>query len=412
MRVLFVVGSVLVGLAAADDVPNVRTPEANFAALLKEYEAATAEWKKISPGVTPADPAWITKYEKSPDWEFAPRFITFAEANPHDATGAEALLKVLRMGRARDKALFPYYLRARDLLTREHLQDARVVQAMLRSPFFDAGQTELYFQALLTASNDRETLARAAMALASCHESRSKIAARPYFDHPEDDAKYQASTRYLTERLDPDYIRYFRSADPVALSREREALLERVARDYGDIPQVPSWSTPELQKRGEGRTLGKLAGDKLNALRTISVGMLAPEIEGTDVDGGPLRLSDYRGKVVVLVFWGTWCGPCMGFLPTEKALAERLKDRPFVLLGVNSDKEREALKATSIAKGITWRSWFDGGSPYGPIASRWNVYGWPTIVVIDKAGVIRFKDLSHHTPQPLNDAVDTLLEEK
>jgi thiol-disulfide isomerase/thioredoxin len=316
------------------------------------------------------------------------------------------------MPRARDKAIFPYYIRSRDLLIREHLQDERVVRAMLRGQFFDAGQTEPYFQALLAASGDRDTLARAAMALAKCHEMRSTIAARPYFDHPEDDRKHPATTQYLHGRLEPNFVRYFRTTDPVALTREREALLERVVRDYGDVPLLPRWTRPEAQAKAAGRTLGKLAEEKLTALRTVGVGMVAPEIEGVDVDGAPLRLSDYHGKVVVLVFWGTWCGPCMGFLPTEKALAERLKDRPFALLGVNSDDDREALRAASTAKGITWRSWFDGGSPYGPIASRWNIFGWPTIVVIDKAGVIRFKDLPHHTPQPLNVAVDSLLEEK
>ncbi len=72
-----------------------------------------------------------------------------------------------------------------------------------------------------------------------------------------------------------------------------------------------------------------------------------------------------------------WCSSSGGpgaalaaFLPTEKALVERLKDRPFVLLGVNSDKDRAALKSASTEKGITWRSWFDGGSHFGPIASR------------------------------------------
>jgi len=241
------------------------------------------------------------------------------------------------------------------------------------------------------------------------------IAVRPYFDHPEDDPPgYQATSRYLNDRLLPEYVRYFREADPEVLSREVEVLLERVVREFGDVSRAAPWSTPEVQAkaRAEGLTFGKLAAEKLEARRALAVRKVAPEIEGTDVDGAPLRLSDYRGKVVVLVFWGTWCGPCMSFLPTEKALVERLKDRPFVLLGVNSDKDRAALKAESAEKGITWRSWFDGGNTRGPIATRWNVQGWPTIVVIDKAGVIRFKGLPHHAPKLLNDAVDTLLEEK
>lgn len=409
MRTLFVIASVLAGMPA-DDAPDGRVA-AEFAALSREHDEAQAVWEKLNPRVTPAEPAWVAGYLAIPDWTFAPRYIAFAEANPREAMAVDAALKVLRMGNSRDKAVFSHYIRARDFLIREHLQDEKVVLAMLGSPIRDALQLEPYFQALLAASTDRDTLARAAMALARCHEVRSRIAARPYFDHPED-SKYPETTKFLCERLDPDYVRYFHTADSVVLSRERAALYERVNRDYGDVPQIPAWSTLELQKRGEGRTLGKLAGDKLAAIRAVGVGMTAPEIEGTDVDGMPLRLSDHRGKVVVLVFWGSWCGPCMAFLPTEKSLVERMKGRPFVLLGVNSDKDRETARAKSVEKGITWKSWFDGGSAHGPIASRWDVAGWPTIVVIDKAGVLRFRDLPHHTPGPLNEAVDSLLNEE
>ena len=52
-------------------------------------------------------------------------------------------------------------------------------------------------------------------------------------------------------------------------------------------------------------------------VHNLAVGKPAPEINGVDFDGKPLKLSDYRGKVVVLVFWGTWCGPCMAEVPHE-----------------------------------------------------------------------------------------------
>src|SRR5881397_2162529 len=70
------------------------------------------------------------------------------------------------------------------------------------------------------------------------------------------------------------------------------------------------------------------------------VGQPAPEIEGEDIDGNRMKLSDFRGKVVVLDFWGFWCSYCVRWIPHEKAMVERLKGRPFVLLGVNSDRNR------------------------------------------------------------------------
>ena len=79
-------------------------------------------------------------------------------------------------------------------------------------------------------------------------------------------------------------------------------------------------------------------------------------------------------------------------IPSERSLAEKLKDAPFALLGVNSDKDRADVKKQSRDEWVTWRSWFDGGTTSGPIASRWNVRAWPTTYLIDARGVIRRKN--------------------
>lgn len=80
-------------------------------------------------------------------------------------------------------------------------------------------------------------------------------------------------------------------------------------------------------------------------------------------------------------------------IPHERSLVQKLADKPFVLLGINSDKDKNELLKTLEKEQITWRHWFDGGSTNGPIAKTWNVHGWPTTYVLDADGVIRFKDL-------------------
>lgn len=92
--------------------------------------------------------------------------------------------------------------------------------------------------------------------------------------------------------------------------------------------------------------------------------------------------------------------------PHERSLVQRLRGRPFVLLGVNSDQDREELKQVVVDEQITWRSWWDGGSTDGPIASAWRVSGWPTIYLIDHEGVIRDSD-----PRDLDAAIDLLVAE-
>ena len=95
--------------------------------------------------------------------------------------------------------------------------------------------------------------------------------------------------------------------------------------------------------------------------------------------------------------------------PHERSLVERLKDKPFAIIGVNSDQNRDDLKKVMEKEQITWRSFWDGGSTGGPIATRWNVHGWPTLYVIDAKGVIRARDPGRD--KELDDLIDTLVKE-
>ena len=94
--------------------------------------------------------------------------------------------------------------------------------------------------------------------------------------------------------------------------------------------------------------------------------------------------------------------------PHERSLVKRLAGQPFALLGINSDQDREGLKTVLEEEKITWRSWWDGGNTSGPIATKWNVSGWPTIYILDAEGVIRFKGARG---EKMDKAVNTLLVE-
>jgi thiol-disulfide isomerase/thioredoxin len=108
----------------------------------------------------------------------------------------------------------------------------------------------------------------------------------------------------------------------------------------------------------------------------------APEAAGT-IDGKQFKLSEHRGKVVVLKFGATWCGPCRAMLPHQKELVKRLAGEPFVLLDVDTDKNSD-------------------------LASRWNIRTIPAIFVIDPEGMIRTTNLYD---KDLDRKVDMLLKE-
>src|SRR3954465_1514732 len=95
--------------------------------------------------------------------------------------------------------------------------------------------------------------------------------------------------------------------------------------------------------------------------------------------------------------------------PHERSLVRRLQGMPFVLLGINSDKNLDELHAAMVKEQITWRSWWDGGGTGGPIATLFGVRSWPTIYVLDHKGVIRFKNVRG---EALDKAVTILLEER
>jgi hypothetical protein len=95
--------------------------------------------------------------------------------------------------------------------------------------------------------------------------------------------------------------------------------------------------------------------------------------------------------------------------PHERSLVKKFEGKPFVLLGVNSDEDRQDLNEVLKKENITWRSWFDG-STAGPIATQWNLNGWPTLYVLDAGGVIRLKTEGSELPKGFDDLVERLVE--
>jgi RNA polymerase sigma-70 factor (ECF subfamily) len=183
---------------------------------------------------------------------------------------------------------------------------------------------------------------------------------------------------------------------------EAEGLYQRLVEEFTghDDP-----STRDIVKTFVGRARAEAA-----EIRARGIGKPAPEIEGEDLDSRPMKLSDFRGKVVLVSFWATWCGPCMKLIPHERALVARLEDKPFAIVGVNGDVEPEALSKAIKETGILWRSFQDKRAGQEAISVEWKVFGWPTLYLIDHRGVIRKRWIGAPPAEILDRETDQLVE--
>ena len=93
----------------------------------------------------------------------------------------------------------------------------------------------------------------------------------------------------------------------------------------------------------------------------------------------------------------------------ERSLVQRTQGRPFVLLGVNADESPGRLRQVLLERNLPWRAWWDG--PGGPIARQWGVGAFPTVLLLDHRGVIRYRFDGRPTPSELDAAIDGLLNE-
>lgn len=116
------------------------------------------------------------------------------------------------------------------------------------------------------------------------------------------------------------------------------------------------------------------------------------ELSGTFMDGTPLDWSSYRGKVVLIDFWATWCGPCRAEFPNVIANYDKYHEKGFDVIGINLDDEKSTVEAFLDKEKLPWKTLFNdqpGETGFSnPMARRYGISGIPTVILVDRAGKV------------------------
>lgn len=137
----------------------------------------------------------------------------------------------------------------------------------------------------------------------------------------------------------------------------------------------------------------------------VRVGSLAPSFQARDLAGATVSLDDYRGRVVVLNFWATWCPPCRVEMPELEAYQAEVGGR-LAILGIDMGEPPEAIRPFVREYGVTFPILLDES---GAIAATYSVTGLPTSVILDRAGFIRERVVGAMTRDGLARRVERLL---
>jgi len=147
-------------------------------------------------------------------------------------------------------------------------------------------------------------------------------------------------------------------------------------------------------------------GDK--SLEIADTGQKAPDMPMPGIEGGVVRLDSFKGKVIVLNFWATWCPPCRKEMPLLESTYKRYKEKGLVILGINYNEDRERVLKFTQEMGVTFPIILDKELK---LTRKYGVLSLPATFFIDKKGIVRDQYKGEIVEEIIATKVEPLLSE-
>lgn len=383
LLLLFCGFSSLTAQGTIENNPRVVGP---FESLRSEFDEARRSASEAMRAATSEDArrqVFESLWPRPETW--APKFLELAKSVPASLDALSALTWVIRETRSptlQDEAL--------SALRSHHVTNAEVVATLEPLTLSVSPLLEGFLNEVAEKNTEVRVRKEARLVLARNLLFREQLGRRARTEPPE-----SSGSRSLIRNYGQTLVTQLASIPEGTLESQAEPILVSIL-ERASSQDLEDPASPESKAKSE-----------LHELKNLRVGSLAPDIEGEDLNGAKLRLSSFRGKIVILDFWGAWSGTSQAIWPTERALLKRFEGRPVVIVGVSSDADREDLRAAMSREQLSWTTFFDGGT-LGPITSAWNVRQWPTLYVLDAGGRIQAK---HVRASDLESIVARLLQD-
>ena len=150
-----------------------------------------------------------------------------------------------------------------------------------------------------------------------------------------------------------------------------------------------------------------MALQRIPILRKLKIGNPALPIDAVTTAGDRITLESYKGKVLLLDFWASWCKPCRQEMPVVKSVYKEFHGKGFEILGVSLDQSEASFRGYIERQGITWPQIFDGKGWRSPVGQQYGINSIPATFLLDRDGTIRHRDLRG---EKLREAVRELIE--